>query len=348
LSVLAAGFFTARYGSEQGPWLATGVVTLVLLVFGDIAPKTIAVGAPLRVSRVVAPGLHALSMLLRPITDVTIRLHEVLRPSPRRRAARRSEVLTEEEIKTLVIIGSEEGVLETRETEYIHNVFRLHDRRVDDLMTPRVRVFSLDVDSTVEEVRDAAALAGYSRIPLYEERPENIVGYVDATDLLWDRGEAQDRSLRQLMQVLHFFPQTKHAGDLLRDMHRDHLPFAGVVDEHGGFAGIVSLEDAVEQITGEIQDLHDRDRFHVTRTPEGDAIVAAHMELSVLNSLLGLSLADDAAETVGGFVINRLGFIPSQGVRLQAGDIRIQVEAAQPNRILTLRIHRRRRGEVLP
>jgi len=345
LSVVAAGLFAERFGEQQGPWLATVVVTLVLLVFGEIAPKTIAVGAPLRVSRFVAPGLQAWSVLMRPLIDLADRLYEILRPN-RNRDDARSEVLTEEEIKTLVTIGSEEGILETRETEYIHNVFLLHNRRVQDLMTPRVRVFALDVDSGVEQVRDAAALAGYSRIPLFESRPENIVGYVEATDLLWEDQEADERSLRQLMLPLPFFPQTKHAGELLEEMHRNALPFAGVVDEHGGFAGVVSVEDALEQIIGEVQDLHDRDRFHVTRTEEGDAIVAAHMELKVLNSLLGLDFVDEQAETIGGFVINRLGFIPRAGMRLQHGDTSIIVESAQPNRILKLRIHQRRSRAV--
>jgi putative hemolysin len=338
LSVLAAGLFTAHFGEAQGPWLATGVMTVVLLLFGEIAPKTFAVGAPLRTSRFVAPGLHALSIFLRPISAFSMRISDAIGRRLQRPEAPPREILTEEEIKTLVTMGSEEGVLESRETEFIHNVFLLHDRRVQDLMTPRVRVFTLDITSVADAVRDAVALAGYSRIPVYEDREENLVGYVEATDLLWEEDTPDTRTLRQMLRPLRFYPETKDAGDLLREMHHDAVHFAGVVDEHGGFAGVVSLEDAVEQVVGEIRDLHDVDRFHVTWTPEGDAIVAAHMELRVLNSLLGLSLVDPQAETIGGLVINRLGSIPRPGMRLVHDGVTLVVESAAPNRILKLRV----------
>jgi putative hemolysin len=338
LSILAAGLFTAAFGDQRGPWLATGVMTVVLLLFGEIAPKTFAVGAPLRTSRFVAPGLHALNTVLRPVTGFAMRISDAIGRRMQRSTAPPREVLTEEEIKMLVTMGSEEGVLESRETEFIHNVFLLHDRRVQDLMTPRVRVFTLDVDSNADAVRDAVALAGYSRIPVYEERQENIIGYIEATDLLWEGAAPDPRTLRQMLRPLRFYPQTKDAGDLLREMHRDAVHFGAVIDEHGGFAGVVSLEDAVEQVVGEIRDLHDVDRFHITWTPEGDAIVAAHMELRVLNALLGLSLQDPQAETIGGLVINRLGNIPRTGTRLEANGVSLIVEAAAPNRILKLRV----------
>lgn len=338
LSVLAAGLFTAHFGNERGPWLATGVMTVLLLLFGEIAPKTFAVGAPLRTSRFVAPGLHALSLVLRPITETAMRVGDAIGRRLQRPDSPPREILTEEEIKTLVTMGSEEGVLESRETEFIHNVFLLHDRRVQDLMTPRVRVFTLDVASTADAVRDAVALAGYSRIPVYEERQENIVGYVEATDLLWEGSGPDERTLKQVLRPLRFYPQTKDAGDLLREMHGSAVHFAGVVDEHGGFAGVVSLEDALEQVVGEIRDLHDVDRFHITWSPEGDAIVAAHMELRVLNSLLGLSLVDPQAETIGGLVLNRLGSVPRPGTRLDVAGIRLLVESAAPNRVLKVRV----------
>jgi putative hemolysin len=345
LSILAAGLFVNWFGPERGSIVATLVITIVLLVFGEIAPKTLAVGRPLWLATRVAPPLTFVQRLLTPATSGAVRLSDALSEAMERRVQPRDEALTEEEIKTLVTMGWEQGVVGAREKEFIHNVFHLDDRQVQDIVTPRSRVFAIDQDDEVASVRGAVREAGFSRVPVYASTPENLVGYVEVTDLLWGKSEPDTRRVRDLRRDLHFYPETKRVGQLLSDMREAGQEIAGVVDEHGDFAGIVSLEDAVEQVVGEIFDQHDLDRFRFTSLTEGEVLVTAQMEIAVFNELLDAHLEDPEAETIGGYVVNRMRKIPREGESFEAQGLRFTVEQAAPNRVVKLRVQRRLPGE---
>lgn len=340
VSVVAAGLFVAWFGSDSGALLATLVMTLVLLVFGEIVPKTAAVGRPLGLARWIAPPLVPIQRMMRPWSGSAVALTDTLARALERHVPPRDEALTEKEIKTLVTMGWEQGVVGVREKEFIHNVFQLNDRRVENIVTSRTRVFALDVDSEVSEVRDAVALAGYSRVPVYETSSDNLVGYVVVNDLLWGRDEPDPRRLRDVRRDLHFYPGAMRVGQLLVDMRRRGEEIAGVVDEHGGLDGIVSLEDALEEVVGEIFDLHDAERTRYTPLAGGEVLVGAQMEIDIFNQILGTDLQDAEMETIGGFVMHRLGRIPEQGEILEVGNLRFHVEHALPNRILKLRVGR--------
>jgi putative hemolysin len=340
LSVLAVGPFVAWLGPERGPVVATFAITLLVLVGGEIVPKTLAVGKPLAVGLRLAVPLATVQRLLSPVTRGVARLADATSDAMARRLRPRDEALTEAEIKTLVTMGWEQGVVGAREKEFIHNVFHLDDRQVGAIVTPRSRVFALDLSMPLAAARSAARQAGFSRIPLYAESSENLTGYVEVTDLLWGQDGPDPRSLRELRRELPFYPSTKHLGELLSEMHRQRQEIAAVVDEHGDFAGIVSLEDAVEQVVGEIFDLHDLDRFRFTSLPDGDMLVTAQMEIGVFDRLLDVPVRDADAETIGGWLINRLGRIPAAGEAYEAHGLRVTVEQAAANRIITLRVRR--------
>ncbi|UCE03936.1 MAG: HlyC/CorC family transporter [Candidatus Latescibacterota bacterium] len=338
LSVVAAGLFVAWLGAERGPVVATFVMTVVLLVFGEITPKTVAVARPLGVSRLVAPSLTLFQRLLWPLSAMAVRLTDALARALERRIPPRDEVLTEQEIKMLVTMGWEQGVVGVREKEFIHNVFQLNDRLVKEIVTPRTQVFAADADASVDDLREAIGAAGYSRVPLYEGSHENIVGYVEVSDLLWGDAARDPRRMRDLSRELHFYPETLRVGALLLDMRRRGAEIAAVVDEHGSFDGIVSLEDAVEQVVGKIMDLHDIERARFTNLGDGEVLVGAQMEIEVFNELLGAELHAPEMETVGGFVIYSLGRIPAVGDTVESGGLLLTVEEALPNRILKLRV----------
>jgi CBS domain containing-hemolysin-like protein len=253
----------------------------------------------------------------------------------------REGALSEDEIKMLVTMGWEQGIVGAREKEFIHNVFHLDDRRIGEIVTPRSRVFALDANTRAADVRAAVSQAGFARIPLYVGAAENLIGYVEAADLLWGRDEPDPRWLRDLRRDLPFYPETKRVGELLSELRRHGQEIAAVIDEHGDFAGVVTLEDAVEQVVGEIFDLHDLDRFRFTNLPDGELLLTAQMEIQVFNRLLDVELADAHAETVGGLVINRLGRIPAPGETLDVPGLRFTVDQASPRRIITLRVRRR-------
>lgn len=343
-SVLAASVFVSLIGGAGGPFLATLVMTVILLVFGEIIPKTIAVAAPVRASRLVTPSLSWVHRLLRPLTRTTVEATDHMSGWLERRVAPRAEALSEDEIKTLITMGREYGVLGEREKEFIHNVFHLNDRLVEDIMTPRARVFSLAVDARLTDVREPAAAAGFSRIPVYETAPENIVGYVEVTDLLWDGEKTNTQLVRDVMRELHFYPDGKRVGSLLLEMREADRHITGVVDEHGSFAGVVTLEDAVEEVVGEILDLHDRGRFATRRDAAGHVVVSAQMELDVFNELMDCDLRDDEVATIGGYVLHQLGRIPQVGDKLVSGNLVFVVDKAEPQRIVELRIQRRDDG----
>jgi len=341
VAVVAAGVFVAWFGPERGPALATLGVTLVVLVFGEILPKTLAVGAPLGLARFLAPSLRVVQTLLHPLVHGAVRLTDGLTSTLDRRVPRRDEALSENEIKMLVTMGWEQGVVGVREKEFIHNVFHLNDRLVKDIMTPRTRVFAVDIDAATEDVRPAIAHAGFSRVPVSEGATENLVGYVEVSDLLWGGDGVDPRTLRELRRDLRYYPETLRVGQLLLEMRRTGEEIAAVVDEHGALAGIVSLEDAAEQVVGEIVDLHDLERFRVTDLPDGDLLVSAQMEIDVFNSLVGADLDDTDVETLGGLVSKRLGRIPRVGEWVELGGLRLTVDQAAPNRIVRLRTGRR-------
>jgi len=340
IAVLATSSFIAWFGHERGPAIATLVMTIVVLVFGEIAPKTLAVGRPLGLALRLGPALRLASRILAPATLGIVRLTDAASAFMSRRVKPREEALTEDEIKTLVTMGWEQGVVGAREKEFIHNVFHLDDRRIGEIVTPRSRVFGLDADARVDAVRAAVHRAGFSRIPLYVGSSENLVGYVEAADLLWGRDEPDPRSLRDLRRDLPFYPETKRVGELLSELRRHGQEIAAVIDEHGDFAGVVTVEDAVEQVVGEIFDLHDLDRFRFTNLPDGELLLTAQMEIQVFNKLLDVELADAHAETVGGFVVNRLGRIPAVGETLAVHGLHFTVDQAAPSRVITLRVRR--------
>jgi len=282
--------------------------------------------------------------LLRPLSAVAERLTDALAGGLERRVPRRDEALSEKEIKMLVTMGWEQGVVGLREKDILHNAFHLNDRQVGEIVTPRTRVFALDATARVADARATITRAGYSRVPLYSGSPENLVGYVEVSDLLWGGSEPDPRRLGDVMRELPFYPETKRVGQLLLEMARRREEIAAVVDEHGGFDGIVTIEDAVEEVLGEIIDLHDQERYRVAEAGNGELGVGATMELDVFNELLNADLHDDEAETIGGFVINRLGRIPNPGESVEARGLRLTVDQAAPNRVVRLRVRRIGRG----
>lgn len=340
LSVLAAAIFVHLFGAEHGAEVATLVLTVIVLVFGEIVPKTLAVGRPLGLALWLAPPIAVVQGGLKPLTAGIVRFTDHFGAFMARWVRPREEALTEDEIKTLVTMSWEQGIVGAREKEFIHNVFHLDDRQVGEIVTPRTRVFSIDIDAALDDVRPQVRRAGFSHVPLHSGSRDNLVGYVEAVDLLWGAGTPDTRRLCDLRRELRFYPETKRVGELLADMRRHGEEIAGVVDEHGDYAGIVAVEDAVEQVVGEIFDLHDLDRFRITDLPGGEVLLAAQMEISVFNAMLGASLRDAEAETIGGLVLNRLGRIPAAGESVCTGGLVLTVEQAAPNRIVTLRVRR--------
>jgi putative hemolysin len=256
-----------------------------------------------------------------------------------RRGGAQSSLVTEEEIMTLVDAGEEGGAIEEEEKEMIYSIFQLAETLAREVMVPRIDIQGLDQDTPVAEATRQMLSTGHSRVPVFAGSIDQIVGVLHAKDLLraWLAGE-QERPVRELARPAHFVPEAKKADDLLQELQEMLVHMAIVVDEYGGTAGIVTLEDIVEEIIGEIRDEYDRSEeqaYHQINQTE--FLFSGGIDLDDVNQLTGAELPKETAETLAGFIYSRLGRIPNQGERLSAGGLELTVEQVIGRRIRKVR-----------
>jgi putative hemolysin len=247
--------------------------------------------------------------------------------------------VTEEELKSMVDAGHEGGVLEGDERQMIYSIFELGDTLVREIMLPRIYLNALDVVTSFNEAVDQLIKSGHSRVPVYEESVDNIIGLLYAKDLLrlWKEGEQID-SLRNLLRPATFVPEAKPVDELLEEMQADHVHMAMVVDEYGGIAGLVTLEDIFEEIVGEIQDEYDQsEEAPYVQVGEGEFIFQGRVDLKDFNEVMSSQLPTEETETLGGFIYEHVGRVPAGGERLQVGDISLTIEQVTGRRIRKVR-----------
>ena len=241
----------------------------------------------------------------------------------------------------LVTVSEQEGVVEEEEREMIHGVLELTDKVAREVMLPRVDVVGLDADDTIDDVVRVVGESGHSRIPLYEENIDNIIGVIYAKDVLLRARDKIPPSLRELARPAYFTPETKPAGELLHDMQVRNVHMAIVVDEYGGTAGIITIEDLIEEIVGEIRDEYDsHEEEEIQFLSDNEVLVTARLGLDDAKELLHLDIDPEEMEvdSIGGLVYERLGEIPKPGATVQVGDMTLTVEAVERQSIRTVRI----------
>ncbi|MBE0408989.1 MAG: HlyC/CorC family transporter [Anaerolineales bacterium] len=249
--------------------------------------------------------------------------------------------VTEDDLKSLVEAGQQEGVFEQGEQKMIFSIFRLGDTLVREIMVPRIDVIALDSEIPLHKAVDIFLESGHSRIPVYKESVDNILGLLYAKDLLrvWHEGRDQV-SLIHLMRPAHFVPEAKKVDELLAELQAERVHMAIVVDEYGGVAGLVTLEDIVEEIVGEIMDEYDQ----AEETPyqvvnENDYIFLGRVDLDDFNEIVGCELPKDEADTLGGLIYSRIGRVPNGGESIQIDDMQLTVEQVSGRRIRKVRAH---------
>jgi putative hemolysin len=250
--------------------------------------------------------------------------------------------VTEEELKSMVDAGHEGGVLEGDERQMIYSIFELGDTLVREIMLPRIYINALDVSTPLQEAVDALIKSGHSRVPVYEESVDNILGLLYAKDMLkvWRKGD-QIQSLRNLLRPSIFVPEAKKVDELLEEMQAGHVHMAMVVDEYGGIAGLVTLEDIFEEIVGEIQDEYDQsEEAPYMQVGEGEYVFQGRVDLREFNEVMGSQLPTEETETLGGFIYEQVGRVPTSGESLQVGDIKLTIEQVTGRRIRKVRAKR--------
>ncbi|MFA5104371.1 MAG: hemolysin family protein [Candidatus Margulisiibacteriota bacterium] len=341
-TVIFIDFFAKRSILNEGVTVAvsTLVMTLVILVFGEIIPKTAAIKHADRLSLIVAPIVLALSAI---ITPVLIFLDWICRPALKLLGADvKSNIpfVTEDELKMILSVGEEEGVIETSENRMIHSIFEFSDTVAKEVMVPRPDMFCMDAGTNVNEALENIFEDGHSRIPVYDGSPENIVGIVMTKDLIKICGGESASVLKDIMRAPLFVPETKKLDELMRLMQTSRSHIAIVVDEYGVVAGLVTLEDLLEEIVGEIEDEFDKEDKGVETLPDGSILVDASLSVSDVNEKVGTRIPEGDYDTIGGFVLSLIGRLPFVGDGTKYEDITITVEKIAKRRITRVRISR--------
>jgi gliding motility-associated protein GldE len=351
VAATVAALVTSRLLGEAGKvaWLAfivqVAVVTLVILMIGEILPKLTAIRDPLKWSlrmsgmiRIVAAGLYPVVAVLLPFTDSIARMLGV---------ERRRLWVSEDEIKTLVEVGEEHGVLEKSEKEMIHSIFEFGDTTVREIMVPRMDMTCLDVATPLKKVLETVHSSQHTRIPIFDGAIDNIIGILHTKDLLLRYPFDDSFQLKQILRKPSFVPETKLIQELLKQFQDQRLHMAIVVDEYGGTAGLVTLEDVIEEIVGDIQDEHDTEKPLWSRIDERTVIADARLDVWTVNQVLEDEIIpmEQDFETLGGFLLSELGDFPEVKTSIEYHNFTFVVEEVKDHRIGRVRIIRR---EIMP
>ncbi len=337
--IVASSITTLVLMPAFGGWawlVATAVITPIMLVFGEIIPKAVArEWATSLILKLFAPLRWASALLVPFVFTANVIVSSVLRLFGGPRADTRHFV-SREELKALLSMEPGEADVTTQEAEMIDKIFDLGDTTVREIMVPLVEVAMLPDTATAEDAIALVQRRGFSRIPIYQQRETNILGVVGVMDILARGGEA--RMLTELMRPPVYVPETKRIDDLLREMQRSRNHMAVVVDEYGGSTGVVTLEDILEEIVGEIRDEHDRASATLERLPDGSYLVAARTRLEELNEALDWTLPKREYETVAGLVLATLHRIPRRGEEFQVDGYTITVLEADERHVTAVKV----------
>jgi putative hemolysin len=332
-SALATAVATAIVG-PRGVGIAIPAMIFLIVVFGEVLPMTIAVGDPGRFGRLAAWPIRALAVLLIPVRGVLGAFTGLVTRAVSREAQAQPGI-SEAELRTLVEVGHREGVVERSEREMIHGVFELGDTTVADILTPRTYVFGVDVTTPPDRLLAELRANLHHRVPVYERSLDQIVGILSVKDLLpYHQDLPPDLDLRRRLAPAYFVPETKRADALLREFQAKKLQMAIVVDEYGGTAGLVTLEDILEEVVGEIRDEFEPVERLAQPIGERTYRVAAKMPIAEFNAVTGLAVPDEHFDTVAGWVLDLFGRVPHRGERVAADGVNVTVEKVHRTRIL--------------
>lgn len=318
--------------------VATGVLTLLILVFGEITPKTMATLNAERLSLAYAGIVYWLMRLLTPVIFLVNKLSTAVMFLLRVDPNKKPDAITEDELRTIVEVSHEEGVIESEEKKMINNVFDFGDAVARDVMVPRIDMVMVDVNATYKELIELFRKERFTRIPVYENSTDNVIGIINVKDfLLYDN--AQKFSLRDLLRQPLYTYEYKKTAELMVEMRKTSNNIIIVLDEYGATAGLITLEDMLEEIVGDIRDEYDEDEEdEVKEIAPNEYLVSGSAKLDDLNDRLDLELESEDYDSIGGLVIGLLEHLPEEGEAVDCGNIRLVVEHIEKNRIDKIRL----------
>jgi len=321
--------------------ISIGVMTFIILIFGEIVPKIYARQKPEKLAFFSLRIMRILSLVFYPLVKLlTLIAKGVIRALGGKMVDITSQFLTDQEIRSLIIAAEKEQLIEEEEREMIEGVFEIGEKRVSEIMVPRINISALDIETPLVRAIEEIKKWGFSRIPVYRKNIDNIVGILYSRDLLncIGGGKIENMSLESLIHKPMFIPETKKLDELLRDFKRRKTHVAIVVDEYGGTAGLVTLEDVLEEIVGEIEDEYDREGRMWEQISPHVYVVDARLGIEEAEEELNISLPQNDFETVGGFIMEQLQKVPQKGEMVEWGDIKMLVLDADERRVKKIKI----------
>lgn len=326
-------------GSESAVVVVTGIMTVLILIFGEITPKSIAKQKSEEVSLKVSKPIKLCVFIFKPFVAIFTIISSVFIRLFGGDPKATEPFITEEELKTMVGVSEEEGVLEDVEKEMIFNVFDFADLQVKDVMVQRVDVTAVEVTGSYEDLLKIIKEDQYSRIPVYDDTIDDIIGILNVKDLIIAGYKGGEFKVTEYMREPLYTFEFKKITELFNEMKKSRNHMAVVLDEYGGTVGIVTIEDLVEEIVGDIQDEYDKERDMIEVIKEDEYVVDGSARLDDISDLIGVNMESEEFDSVGGLIIGELGRIPEENEEVVIDRIRFVVEEIEKNRIMKVRIY---------
>ena len=335
---ISTSLFITLWGA-QGVAAATALMTVLVLIFGEITPKTISANTPEKVSLIVAKPIKIFMIILKPVVGIFNIITKIIfkilgvddhgvRP-----------FITEEELKTMVNVSHEEGLLEIEEREIINNVFEFGDMQAKEAMVQRLDIVAIDVEDSYEEIIELFKTEKLSRMPVYEETIDDIIGILNIKDVIFlSDEEIENFDIKKYIREPFFTYEFKKITQLLEEMKKDKSQMAVVVDEYGGTAGLITIEDLVEVIVGDIEDEYDEEEEDIQVISPKEFLVEGSTKISDVNEILNINLESEEFDSIGGYIIGYIKHIPEENEVIEVGKVKFNIESVDKNRIKKIRI----------
>jgi len=328
-TALAIHFF-----DNIGVGIAIGIFTILILVFGEITPKTIAATYSEKISLRYGRIINILTLLMTPITFLLNRISLGFLLLFHINPNAKSSVITEDELRNIVEVSHEEGVIESEERRMITNVVDFGDSLAKDVMVPRVDMVFAEVSLTYDELVELFSVDKYTRMPVYSESRDNVIGIINLKDLFFYQGSKEDFNIQSVMREPYFTYEYKKTSELLIEMRKESIPLAIILDEYGATAGLITLEDLLEEIVGDIRDEYDDDEEDsIKKIGENEYVADGNTKLDEINEAIGLDLESDDYDSIAGHMIYLLDHLPEVGESVTDNNVIFTVDAVEKNRI---------------
>jgi putative hemolysin len=335
---ISTSLFISILGT-QGVAVATALMTILVLIFGEITPKTIAANNSEKIAILVSKPIKVIILILTPVVWVFNIITNIIFKIFGIKSKSGQPYITEEELRTMVNVSQEEGVLEIEERQIINNVFQFGDMQAKEAMVQRLDMVCIDADDGYKEIISLFKEEQFSRMPVYEESADDIIGIVNIKDIIFlEEDEIANFDIRNYVREAFFTYEFKKITELLEEMKKDKSQMAIVVDEYGGTAGLITIEDLVEEIVGEIEDEYDEDESDIEVIKEDEYIIDGSKKISEVNELIGTNLESEEFDSIGGFIIGHLKRLPEEHEVIEVDGVKLCIESLDKNRIKKIRV----------